>query len=83
MLPMYKVMVQVVRIWSQFWRDKFRVTKLPESSMCFMSCDSKGHDSVARMAGAVVDQDFLDKVAKTEIIMSIWLTVTHLFSFKM
>ncbi|KAH9518899.1 hypothetical protein Btru_008603 [Bulinus truncatus] len=63
--------------------EEFRVKKLnvSECKMCYLSCDSDGHDGVTKMAGAVVDQEFLEKVEDSGLNMQEYLENNDSFSF--
>ncbi|GFR66287.1 glycerate kinase [Elysia marginata] len=44
-----------------------------ETRLCFLCCDSDGHDGITKMAGAMVDQDFLKKVEESGLDMKEYL----------
>ncbi|RUS80655.1 hypothetical protein EGW08_011605 [Elysia chlorotica] len=44
-----------------------------ETRMCFLCCDSDGHDGITTMAGAMVDQSFLSKVESQQLDMEEYL----------
>uniref|UniRef100_A0A0B7A6G8 Glycerate kinase n=1 Tax=Arion vulgaris TaxID=1028688 RepID=A0A0B7A6G8_9EUPU len=56
-------------------KEEFRTKTMSvaETRMCFLSCDSDGQDGLTKMAGAVVDQDFLIKVDEYELDMNKYL----------
>ncbi|KAK0049818.1 glycerate kinase [Biomphalaria pfeifferi] len=64
-------------------QEEFRVKKLnvAECRMCYLSCDSDGHDGVTKMAGAVVDLEFLDKVEASGLSMREYLENNDSFRF--
>lgn len=56
-------------------QELFREKDLPvaETRLCFLCCDSDGHDGITKMAGAMVDQDFLNKVEESGLNMKEYL----------
>ncbi|GFO44996.1 glycerate kinase [Plakobranchus ocellatus] len=60
----------------------FRLEEMPvaETRMCFLCCDSDGLDGVTKMAGAIVDQDFLNKVEERGLEMGDYLENNDSFS---
>ncbi|CAL1548504.1 unnamed protein product [Lymnaea stagnalis] len=63
--------------------EEFREKKLnvSESDMCFLMGDSDGHDGVTKMAGAIIDQEFLDKVQESGLDMKKYLSNNDSFTF--
>ncbi|CAG5133081.1 unnamed protein product [Candidula unifasciata] len=64
-------------------QEEFRIKKLSveETPMCFLSCDTDGYDGNTKVAGAVVDQDFLQEVLKSGLDMRKYLDNNDSFTF--
>ncbi|KAH9518898.1 hypothetical protein Btru_008602 [Bulinus truncatus] len=63
--------------------EEFRVKTMNvlECPVCFLSCDSDGHDGMTKVAGAVVDQNLLDEVGKSSLDLSHYLLNNDSYSF--
>lgn len=64
-------------------QEEFRVKPLSvtETPMCFLSCDTDGSDGNTRVAGAVVDQDFLQEVLASGLDVTKYLDNNDSFTF--
>lgn len=64
-------------------QEEFRVKPLSvtETPMCFLSCDTDGSDGNTRVAGAVVDQDFLQEVSASGLDVTKYLDNNDSFTF--
>ncbi|CAL1548503.1 unnamed protein product [Lymnaea stagnalis] len=65
--------------------EEFRVKEMnvAESQMCYLSCDSDGHDGVTKMAGAVIDQSLLELVEDKKLDMAEHLKNNDSYNFFM
>ncbi|KAI8781617.1 glycerate kinase [Biomphalaria glabrata] len=63
--------------------EEFRVKQMnvKECSVCFLSVDSDGMDGMTKVAGAVVDQTFLDEVDKSKLDMKPYLLNNDSYTF--